>query len=93
MNAAAVFRIALVLVVLPPMLSMMGKLRDIPGLLWLRASFLVMCVAYLAAVMEDVWMEPFFNAMQHLAIGVAGVVALVGVVTLVRGWPVPRRRS
>jgi hypothetical protein len=93
MNAAAVFRIALVLVVLPPMLGMMRKLRDIPGIAWLRWAFLVMCVAYLAAVIEDVWLEPVFNALQHLGIGIAGVLALVGVVTLVRGWPVPRRRS
>jgi hypothetical protein len=93
MNAAAVFRIALVLVVLPPMLGMVGKVRDIPGLVWLRAAFLVMCVAYMAAVIEDLWLEPVFNALQHLGVGIAGVLALVGVVTLVRAWPVPRGRS
>jgi hypothetical protein len=93
MNAAAVFRLVLAVIVLPPAFGMMGRLRGLPGLTWFRAGFAVMCVAYVAAVAEDVWLESVFNAVQHLSIGVAGVLALIGVMAWVRATPVGGGRS
>lgn len=93
MNAAALLRLVLVLIVLPPSLGMMSRLRDVPGLAFFRAGFAVMCFSYAAAVLEDVWLEQVFNALQHLSVGVAGVLAVAGVVAWIRGTSALEGRS
>jgi uncharacterized membrane protein YhaH (DUF805 family) len=81
---AELFRLVLVAVTLPPLVVLARRLRSEPGRGPLLAGFVVICVSFVASVVEDLIAADFFNMVQHMSYGVAGSLALLGVVRLRR---------
>jgi hypothetical protein len=84
MEAAEIFRLVLVLVTLPFLVMLGRRLRGGAGGGLLFAGFGVICISFLASVVEDLVAPGFFNMVQHASYGVAGLLGLLGIVALRR---------
>jgi hypothetical protein len=87
MNAAALFRLILLVLLLPVFVISTRKLRGLPGLGFFSFAFYCVCLSAVAAVLEDLVYAGPLNALQHLAVGIAAVLALLGVVAQRRARP------
>jgi uncharacterized membrane protein YhaH (DUF805 family) len=88
MNAAAVFRLVLLFVLLPVFMISVRKMGDVPGRALFTWAFYCVCLSAVAAVVEDIALAELLNAVQHLAVGIAAVLALLGVLAQRRTRPV-----
>jgi hypothetical protein len=84
MEAAEIFRLVLVAVTLPFFVMLARRLRPEPGRNMLFAGVAVIYVSFVASVIEDVVAGDLFNMVQHASYGVAGVLGLIGVLSLRR---------
>jgi hypothetical protein len=91
MEAAEIFRLVLVAVTLPFVVLLSRRLRGGPGIGLLLAGSGVICVSFVASVVEDLVAPDFFNMVQHASYGVAGMLALLGVIALRRSLDAGRR--
>lgn len=78
LEPAEVFRLALVVVVLPPMVMLSRRLPRTRSNTLIMASFGVICLSYVFGLFDDVLFQPLMDALQHLSYAVAGALAAAG---------------
>lgn len=79
MEFPEVIRVVLVIVVLPMFFMLSKRLRPASGARTLSAAFLVICVSFVAALIEGIpAVAGVADAVQHAGYAVAGVLAAMG---------------
>lgn len=84
MDTPELLRLMLVALVLWPYIYVVRRLRPAPGMRFLHASFFVLCSSYLLNVLEDLVMKDLMVTLLLVSFGVAGVLALTGVLLMRR---------
>lgn len=79
-SPAEVFRIALLVLMSPVYLSLWRDIRPVPGSRLLVVSFLAICLSFVSSLFDGGATAPYAEAVTHLSIGAAGVLALATVV-------------
>ena len=79
-SPAEVFRIALLVLMLPVYVGLWRGIPAVPGRWLLEASFLAVCLSFVSSLFDGGAAAPYAEAVTHLSIGVAGVFALATVV-------------
>ena len=77
LQTSEIARLIIALVVLPFIMATGRQLRTSGGGVYYLACVLAVYVSYVATVVEEYWIEDVANAVQHLSLGAAGILALL----------------
>ncbi|MDP2234304.1 MAG: hypothetical protein Q8K89_11755 [Actinomycetota bacterium] len=84
MEAAELLRLVVAASVLPAYIFYYRALRTAPGRKYSLTAFASIYASYVWMLLEDLFWPSFFNALQHLSYGVAGVFSLLAVLAIRR---------
>ena len=80
LQTSEVARLIIVLVLLPFILATGRQLRTSGGGRYFLFCTLAVYISYFATVIEEYWFGDAVNVVQHLALGAAGVFAILGAI-------------
>ncbi len=77
LQTSEIARLVIALVVLPFIMAIGRKLRTSGGGVYYLLCTLAVYVSYVTTVVEEYWIKDFVNTVQHLSLGLAGILALL----------------
>lgn len=89
---AEVFRVVLILLVLPPMIVLGRRLRFDVGRKLLVAAFVAAALSFVVGLLDSLIAAALMDAVQHVMWGVAGLLTLAGIIAIWRAVAEERGR-
>ena len=80
LEPAEVFRLVLLVLLLPSFVVLARRLRRTPGGLLTTAAFVLICLSWVADLFDAETAVSIADAIQHVSLAVAGLLSLAGMI-------------